>query len=82
MKALRSYWEPATNGLDTDIDYYLQNLKNDWTILRPYVITILKRQDQPSMLLGYIKSRKASTRISMVQVPGPRARVLEIVPNG
>jgi hypothetical protein len=82
VKALRPYWEPATNGLDTDIDYYLQNLKNDWTILRPYVISIFRGREQPSMLLGYIRSRKASTRISMVQVPGPRARVLEIVPNG
>lgn len=82
VKALRSYWEPATNGLDTDIDYYLQNLKNDWTILRPYVISIFNGQDKPSMLIGYIRRRKVSTRISMVRVPGPWARVLEIVPIG
>jgi hypothetical protein len=82
VNALRPYWEPATNGLDTDIDYYLQNFKNDWTILRPYVISIFRGKDKPSMLLGYTRSRKATTRISMVRVSGPRARVLEIVPNG
>jgi Acetyltransferase (GNAT) domain len=79
---LRPYWEQWSRGLDTNIDYYLQNLKNDLTIVCPYVISISKGQTPLAILVAYLRNRRASTVVSMVQVPGPRVKVLEIVPGG
>jgi CelD/BcsL family acetyltransferase involved in cellulose biosynthesis len=82
VEDLRPVWQQWTNGLDTDIDYFLQNQRNDWTILHPYVISVWNDEIPLAMLVAHVKSRRASTIVSMVQIPGPRVRLLEIVPDG
>jgi hypothetical protein len=82
VEDLRPVWQQWTNGLDTDIDYFLQNQRNDWTILYPYVISIWNDEIPLAILVAHVKSRRASTIVSMVRIQGPRAKLLEIVPNG
>jgi hypothetical protein len=82
VEDLRSFWELWSTGLETDIDYYLENLKNDRTILHPYVFSVWKGDTPQAILVAYVRARRASTIVSMVQVPGPEAKILEIVPAG
>jgi hypothetical protein len=82
VEDLRPVWQQWTNGLDTDIDYFLQNQRNDWTILCPYVISVWNDEIPLAILVAHVKSRRASTIVSMVRIQGPRVKLLEIVPNG
>src|ERR1700720_3764616 len=75
VEDLRPVWQQWTNGLDTDIDYFLQNQRNDWTILHPYVISVWSDEIPLAILVAHVKSRRASTIVSMVQIPGPRVRL-------
>ncbi len=74
VEDLRPVWQQWTNGLDTDIDYFLQNQRNDWTILYPYVISIWNDEIPLAILVAHVKSRRASTIVSMVRIQGPRDR--------
>jgi len=82
VEALRPFWQVWNNGLHTDIDYYLQNLKNDVTAIGPYVICVYKYGDPFGMLVGQVKERRVSTMVSMVRIEGPHVRHLEIVTEG
>jgi GNAT acetyltransferase-like protein len=82
VEALRSVWQPWTTGLYTDIDYYLQNLKSDRTIIRPHVVSVWKGDTPLAILAGQVRRRKASAMVSMIRIEGPRVRVLEIVTKG
>jgi len=82
VEDLRPVWQQWTNGLDTDIDYFLQNQRNDGTILHPYVISVWNDEIPLAILVGHVKSSRASTIVSMVRIHGPRVKLLEIVPNG
>src|SRR5437868_3735081 len=82
IKDLRRVWRKWTQCLDTDIDYFLHNLKNDSTILRPHVITVWKGGIAQAMLVGHVKKRRVSTVVSFVNIPGPDVVVLEIVNGG
>ena len=48
VEALRPIWKQWSHNLDTDLDYYLQNLKNDPTILRP-----LRNHDLPGLAVRW-----------------------------
>src|SRR5207248_6925863 len=82
IKDLRRVWRKWTQCLDTDIDYFSHNLKNDSTILRPHVITVWKDGIAQAMLVGLVKKRRVSTVVSFVNIPGPDVVVLEIVNGG
>jgi hypothetical protein len=82
IKELRRVWRKWTHGLDTDLDYFSHNLKNDSTILRPHVITVWKDGIAQAMLVGHVRERRVSTVVSFVNIPGPKANVLEIVHGG
>lgn len=82
VEELRPVWQQWANGLHTDFEHCLQNLKNDSTAIGPYVMSVWQGEIPLGILVGQIKERKASTTISMVQVNGPRVRVLEILPKG
>lgn len=82
VEELRSVWQQWANSLHTDLEHYLQNLKNDSTAIGPYVMSVWQGESPLGILVGQIKERKASTTISMVQINGPRVRVLEISPKG
>jgi hypothetical protein len=82
VEELRPVWKTWTHGLDTEIDYYLHNLRNDPTILHPYVLLVSLDGIAQAMLVGQVTKRKMSTFISFVHVRGPEARVLEIINGG
>lgn len=82
IEDLRPVWQNWTHSLDTDIDYYLHNLRTDPTIVRPYVITVCEAGIAQAMLVGLLTKRKASAVVSFVSIPGPTARILEIVNGG
>lgn len=82
VEELRPVWQQWANGLHTDLEHFLQNLKNDSTAIGPYVMSVWQGEIPLGILVGQIKERKASTTISMVQINGPRVRVLEILPKG
>ena len=42
VEDLRPIWKTWSHSLDTDLDYFVHNLKNDSTIQRPHVITVWK----------------------------------------
>ena len=78
VEQLRAVWQGWTRGLYTDIDYFLQALRVDETILRPYVISVWRGDAPLAILAGQVKSRQAFSIVSMVRIKGPRARVLEV----
>ena len=82
VEALRPIWKTWTNNLNTDIDYYLHNLKTDPSILHPYVITVCQDGIAQAMLVGQVRRRRVSAVISWVKVHGPRAKVLEVMAGG
>jgi hypothetical protein len=82
VEELRPIWHHFDHSLDTDIDYYLFNLRNDPTILHPYVVTVGSYGATHSMLVGIVRKRKASAVVAFVNVPGPQARELEVEKRG
>lgn len=82
VEKLRPIWSAWTHCLDTDIDYYLHNLKNDSTVLHPYVIAVYDEGVPQAMLLGQVRKCRMSASIAEVRIPGPKAGVLEIVNSG
>ena len=82
VEGLRPIWEPWSRNLDTDLDYYLHNLKNDSTILHPFVITAYLDGVAQAMLVGQVRKQRVSTVVSFVNVRGPKVKVLEIVNGG
>jgi hypothetical protein len=82
VEKLRPMWSAWTQCLDTDIDYYLHNLRTDSTVLRPHVITVYKDGVAQAMLLGQLRNWRMPANISYVRIRGPKVRVLEIVNGG
>src|SRR5579864_3165625 len=54
VEELRPVWKMWTHGLDTEIDYYLHNLRNDPTILHPYVLLVSLDGIAQAMLVGQV----------------------------
>ncbi len=82
VERLRPLWSAWPHCLDTDLDYYLYNLRNDSTVLRPYVITVYDERGPQAMLLGRVRKRRMSATIAGLHIPGPKAEVLEIANGG
>ena len=82
VEALRPIWSKWSHNLDTDLDYYVHNLKSDSTILRPYVITVCQEGIPQAMLVGQFRKCRVSTVVSFVNIRGPEARVLEVDSGG
>src|ERR1700722_271200 len=82
VKALRPLWRIWSNSLETDLDFYLHQLRRDPAALAPYVITIYDEGIARAMLVGQIRKQRASTVVSFVNIPGPTMRVLEIKKGG
>jgi glycosyltransferase involved in cell wall biosynthesis len=78
IDALRSIWTRWADSPEANIDYFLHNIAHDPTVLGPYVITINHNGVPCSLLFGQVRERRVSSVIAFVNVPGPRARVLEI----
>jgi hypothetical protein len=79
---LRPVWKEWPHRLDTDLDYFLQSVKHDPTILRPHVITVYQDGVPVAMLVGQVKKRRISTIVSSVSFRGTNATVLEILNGG
>ena len=82
VEALRPIWTEWTHNLNTNLDYYLDNLKRDPTILHPYVITASERGVPQAMLVGHVRKCRVSTVVSSVNIRGPKAKVLEVIAGG
>jgi len=82
VEDLGPVWKTWTNSLETDIEYYLHNLTSDSTILHPYVITICQGEIARAMLIGLVRRLKTSAAVSFIRIPGPTAKVLEIMKGG
>ncbi len=82
IETLRPIWKRWAHTLETDIDYFLHQVKQDPAVLRPYVITVYNNGIAQAMLVGQIKRQRASSVISFVTVPGPMVKVLEIKKGG
>jgi Acetyltransferase (GNAT) domain len=82
VEALRPIWSKWAHTLETDIDYYLHNLKSDSTVLRPYVITVCHEGIPQAMLVGQIRRRRVSSVVSFVNITGPKVKVLEMITGG
>ena len=81
VEALRPIWKQWSHNLDTDLDYYLQNLKNDPTILRPLRNHDLPGRQSAGDAGGTSAKAEVSTVVSSINVRGPKVTMLEIV-NG
>ncbi len=82
VEALRPLWNTWANSLDTDLDFFLHQLRQDSTALAPYVITVYSEGIARAMLVGKIRKQRASAIVSFVNIPGPTMRVLEIKKGG
>jgi len=82
VEELRPMWNNWSHGLDTDIDYYLHNLRSDATILRPWVITVCQEGIPQAMLVGQIRKCRVSAVVSFVNIRGPETNVLEVNNGG
>lgn len=82
IEALRPTWRKWAHSLDTDIDYFLHDMAHDPGSLRPYVITVFNEGIAQGMLVGRIRKRRAASVVSFINIPGPRAKVLEIKKGG
>jgi hypothetical protein len=82
VEELRPIWSNFDHHLDTDIDYYLHNLRNDPTILHPYIVTVSSDGLVESMLIGVVRKHKVPAVITSVNISGPQARELEIEKRG
>ena len=82
IEALRPTWRRWAHSLDTDIDYFLYDMTHDPESLHPYVVAVYNEGIPQAMLVGKVKNRRAASVVSFVNIPGPRARVLEIKKGG
>ena len=82
VEVLRPIWSKWSHNLDTDLDYYLHNLKSDSTILQPYVITVCRDGIPQVILAGQITKRRISSVVSFVNIPGPNLKSLEVINGG
>jgi len=82
VEALRHIWNQWSHHLDTDLDYYMHKLRNDSTILRPYVITGFQDGVPQTMLVGQVRKRRVSSVVSFVNIPGPNVKALEVINGG
>lgn len=78
VEELRPIWNTWKHLLDTNIDYYLQRLRNDSTILHPYVITVQNGDTIQTMVVGVVRKQRMSAVVAFINVSGPQAKVLEI----
>jgi hypothetical protein len=81
-EALRPAWRKWAHSLDTDIDYFLHSLAYGSGSSCPYVITVYYEGIVRAILVGQIRRRRAFSVVSFINIPGPRARVLEIKKGG
>jgi Acetyltransferase (GNAT) domain len=81
IEDLRPAWQAWTRSLETDIDYYLHKLESD-TFLRPFVIVVSEGALTRAMLLGSIREHQLSAMVALLNIHGPRGRVLEIPSYG
>lgn len=82
VERFRAIWSTWTNGLDTDIDWYVYHLRNDSTAPRPYLIAVYDEGVPLALLVGQVRRYRMSATIARVRIPGPEARVLEIARGG
>jgi CelD/BcsL family acetyltransferase involved in cellulose biosynthesis len=82
IEELRPVWEKWPHGFDTDVDYYLQNVNIDPTILHPHVLTVYQDGAPVAMLVGQVRKRRMSNVVSFVSFRGTNATVLEILSGG
>jgi hypothetical protein len=82
VEELKPIWKQWPHGLETDIDYYLHNLRSDSTILHPHVITIWQDGIAQAMLVGQVRRQIISAYVSFVRLRGPNSKVLEIINGG
>lgn len=82
IEELRPVWEKWPHGFDTDVDYYVQSLKIDPTILHPHVLTVYQDGAPVAMLVGQVRKRRMSNVVSFVSFRGTSATVLEILSGG
>src|ERR1700687_5908366 len=75
IKDLRRVWRKWNHGLETDLDYFSHNPKNDPYILRPHGIAVWKDAVAQAMLVGYVRKRRVSTVVAFVNIPGPNVNV-------
>jgi hypothetical protein len=82
VETLRPVLSKWANTLDTDIDYFLHQVRQDPAAVQPYVITVYHDGVARAMLVGQIRNRKASAVVSFVNISGPAERVLVIRKGG
>ena len=78
VEALRPFWRKWSQSPESDIDYYLYNVKNDPKTICPFVITVSSGGVTQAALIGQVKRRKISTVVSFVNIPGPDVKMLEV----
>ena len=82
MESLRPAWRNWAHSPSTDFDYYLYRLAHDSKSVRPYIITVYKNGTPAGMLIGQIRTQRATAVVSSINISGPRMRVLEIEKGG
>jgi len=82
VEDLQPVWRRWTHDLDTDFDYYINNVNSDPTIVCPYVVAVYENGAAVALLVGLVREQTVSTVVSFVKIRGPRVKVLEIVHGG
>jgi Acetyltransferase (GNAT) domain len=82
VEELRPNWDDCIHSVETDIDYYLHKVRSDPSVLHPYVIVVPDGGAVRAMVIGIVKKLRVSAVTAFINVPGPKATVLEILRGG
>jgi hypothetical protein len=80
IEELRETWVSLHQHPNSDIDYYLSNLRIVPGTLRPHVLVVYRGDHPDSLLIGRLRNRLSP--ISVAGIPLPPARVLDFIQGG
>jgi hypothetical protein len=82
IEEIRPVWEKWSNHPNSDIDFFLMNLRNEPGSPRPYIIVVYRHGEPACMLVGRIASRPIEFKIGYKTLFKPEARVMGFVYAG
>jgi hypothetical protein len=82
IEEIRPVWENWSNHPNSDIDFFLMNLRNEPGNPRPHIIVVYRGGQPECMLVGRIARRAIEFKIGYKTMFKPKARVMGFVYAG
>jgi hypothetical protein len=82
IEEIRPVWENWSNHPNSDIDFFLMNLRNEPGNPRPHIIVVYRRGRPECILVGRIARRPIEFKIGYKTLFKPEARVIAFVYAG